>query len=514
MPNTTKLVYDSFPYSFTHPEHLGVIAKIMGLNPVDAEQSRVLEIGCASGGNIIPLAIEYPNSEIFGIDISKQDIDIGLESCDELCLDNIFLKNISIEDSDILELGAFDYIICHGVFSWVSDSVRNNILSSIKNLLSPNGLAFISYNTYPGWHQLDALRQMTRYHTKNFDEIDVKVDQTHALLEFLQNGIIQKDSSYFKMLEKEADFIESHPPSYIEQEFLGDNHNSFYFHEFAENAKKYQLTYLSDTSLHSMYLGHFPEQAQETLRSLSKDIIRFEQYIDFITNRRFRQSIVCHENIEDKISRNIDSSRLGDLFVISRLITNNLPDGSVCCLKDGKKVFATDNQIVIAMLQILSETKCKTIAIKELINKTGFLLHNKNNQILEETILGSLLQLFVGDHIILRIKDLDYITKIIDKPAVFKLARYQSSRQDWVTNLRHEKVSIGEFEQKIIPLMDGSTTIDGIIDIITKKFSAKDASEEDLQQLEINQDSVRVELKQIITETLTNLADNALLQKL
>ncbi|MFM8930594.1 MAG: hypothetical protein ACKOS8_01795, partial [Gemmataceae bacterium] len=60
--------YDDVPYisrAFiqTHPQRLAFIARLFGMNPTPPSNARVLELGCASGGNLIPLAIRYPGME-------------------------------------------------------------------------------------------------------------------------------------------------------------------------------------------------------------------------------------------------------------------------------------------------------------------------------------------------------------------------------------------------------------------------------------------------------------------
>ena len=65
------------------------------------------------------------------------------------------LGNIELRQGDITELGEkdgiFDYIICHGVFSWVPPPVQDKILELCTRNLAPQGVAYVSYNTYPGW---------------------------------------------------------------------------------------------------------------------------------------------------------------------------------------------------------------------------------------------------------------------------------------------------------------------------------------------------------------------------
>jgi methyltransferase-like protein/2-polyprenyl-3-methyl-5-hydroxy-6-metoxy-1,4-benzoquinol methylase len=514
--DTHQLIYDSFPYANTHPDKLFVLGTLFGLTPPVPQQANILEIGCASGGNCIPLALQYPNAHITGIDISEEEIMLGNQHINALSLDNITLKALSVTDLPE-NMGEFDYIICHGVFSWVGDKVREGILSCIQNKLSPNGLAYISYNTYPGWHQLESLRHMIRYHARGFPDIATQTDQAHALLSFLKQGVVNKQSAYADMLEKESTFIGSHPDSYIEQEYLGAYNTPFYFHEFAKQAEENHLAYVSDTSLHAMYLGHFPEEVRETLMTLGKDIIRFEQYIDFMTNRRFRNSILCHRNAGKGINRQLSPEAL-EAFAIRSLLT---PDAaSQASLqrqfrKDGKVVFATEDTVVSAMLEVLSEQKGKVLPVTELIQKTTFFLNAPANDKddIRNTVLGSLLQLLIGDHIACYSMAPACGKSSTEMPCTPTLARYQAASQDWVTNQFHEKISIGEMEQQLIPLMDGTRPIESIIEAFIDNFVQTKANTGDIVHLKENQGTIEKELRTITHSTIASLRRNGLLVK-
>ena len=123
----------------------------------------MLELGCADGGNLIPMAELLPQSQFIGIDGSTVQITEGRKVVKEFAL-----KNIRLQAMDILEvnlsLGHFDYIICHGVFSWVPVDTQERIFTLCQNHLAPQGVAYISYNTYPGWHMRGMIRDMMLYH--------------------------------------------------------------------------------------------------------------------------------------------------------------------------------------------------------------------------------------------------------------------------------------------------------------------------------------------------------------
>jgi len=179
-----ELPYDSHPFVQTTPSRLATVATLFGMNPVPIDKCRVLELGSAAGGNIAPLAELYPDSEFVGVDLSARQIADGQKVVQAAGLKNITLRHASITDVDE-SYGKFDYIICHGVFSWVPDPVRQKILAVSAALLNPQGVAYVSYNTYPGWHMRGMIRDMMRFHAMLFDTPARRVEQARALLDFL-----------------------------------------------------------------------------------------------------------------------------------------------------------------------------------------------------------------------------------------------------------------------------------------------------------------------------------------
>jgi SAM-dependent methyltransferase len=153
-----QVPYESHPFAQTHPDRLATVATLLGMAPTPVEHCRVLELGCASGGNLIPMAAGLPESTFTGIDLSQSAIVAGQAMVASLQLTNIDLRHASILEADG-ELGIFDYIICHGVYSWVPPEVQDRILEICARNLAPNGVAYVSYNTYPGWHARGTIRE-------------------------------------------------------------------------------------------------------------------------------------------------------------------------------------------------------------------------------------------------------------------------------------------------------------------------------------------------------------------
>src|SRR5262249_29590623 len=161
--------YDSHPIWVTHPDHLAVIATLAGMRPAPVEHCRVLELGCASGGNLIPMAVALPESQFVGIDLSPAQVADGQATIAALGVRNVTLEAQSILDLDE-SIGTFDYIVCHGVYSWVPPAVQDGILAVFARHLAPQGVAYVSYNTHPGWHLRGMVRDMMLFHAARFTE--------------------------------------------------------------------------------------------------------------------------------------------------------------------------------------------------------------------------------------------------------------------------------------------------------------------------------------------------------
>jgi SAM-dependent methyltransferase len=156
------LPYISKPFPQSAPARLAALATLFGLSPPAVSEARVLELGCASGGNIIPLALRFPGARFLGVDLAERHVQEGRERIDAL-----ELKNIRLEaDLTTLDLKGerFDYIICHGVYSWVPEAAREAILRIVGESLADNGVAYLSYNVYPGWQLRNVVRDMMVYH--------------------------------------------------------------------------------------------------------------------------------------------------------------------------------------------------------------------------------------------------------------------------------------------------------------------------------------------------------------
>jgi SAM-dependent methyltransferase len=309
-----ELPYESRPFPQSHPDRLATLGNLFRMSPAPVTRCRVLELGCASGGNLIPMAFHLPGSEFVGVDLSGRQVAMGRGTIEDLGLRNVRIEHASIMDVN-RPWGVFDYIICHGVYSWVPDEVQDKILAIASENLGPQGIAYVSYNTYPGWHMREMIRHMMLYHANQFQETQERIDQARALVDFLAESVPAQDDPYGLLLQTELDNIRRSTDSYLFHDHMAGVNAPVYFYQFAERAERHGLQYLSEVNFATVFTSGFPDEVAETLDQISDDLIRNEQYMDFVRNRMFRQTLLCRKGIS--LERGLGGEDVRSLLVAS-----------------------------------------------------------------------------------------------------------------------------------------------------------------------------------------------------
>ncbi|MFY3136173.1 methyltransferase regulatory domain-containing protein [Achromobacter xylosoxidans] len=356
--------YDETPYtsnalSQTAPGHLRAVAHLYGLDSAPLARARVLELGCAAGGNLIPFAIAHPDAEVIGIDLSPEQINAGREVAEKLGLRNLDLRALSITDIDD-SLGKFDYIICHGVFSWVPPVVREAILRVCRDNLAPEGLAFISYNVYPGWKTSDILRDAMQLNSFSASTPAEKLKKAKEMLGLLQHGL-SSNNLMREAISKAAQILSQQPDHYLFHEYLEMVNSPCYFLEFIASIQQAGLAYVSDTQPEGSFPSNYGEATATAVAAMSGDADRVmrEQYLDFAVGRQFRQSVLVHAERADQILERPEASHLTSMLVSAEL----RPDAERDRARPSHRHFrtpansglATQDASLLALIDVLQE---------------------------------------------------------------------------------------------------------------------------------------------------------------
>jgi methyltransferase-like protein len=192
----------------------------------------------------------------------------------------------------------FDYILCHGVYSWVPPEVQDKILRICHDHLHPQGVAYLSYNTFPGWHARAAIREMLCYHTERFDDPGDRIREARGLLTFLVGAVGRHGAGFDSLIRQEMAVLAATPDTYLLHEHLEEYNEPLYFHQFVDRAAVRNLQYLGEAQVTSMMASRLGPEIEKTLRRISYDLLQMEQYLDFLRNRMFRQTLLCHDSVK------------------------------------------------------------------------------------------------------------------------------------------------------------------------------------------------------------------------
>ncbi len=310
--------YDTIPYpsyatTATHPLYLHLVGRLHGLTPAAVETCTVLEIGCSDGGNLLPMACALPDATFTGIDLSAVEITRGEQSVAALGLDNVTLIHGDICDYATLLDTPFDYVIVHGVFSWVPRHVQQAILSLCQDYLTPNGIAFISYNTLPGWHHFNIMRDFLKFHTRNIAEPTAQIALARDLLaklSFVEDaGVLTAHQS---ALRQAARLLEDQTDTYLFHDFMETVNDPMYFKDFVEIAEGYELQYLANAYNSDRLQKHVADQSHGVFfDENTQSVIEQEQYLDLFGGNAFRQTLLCHANAVTKPTPTVDEFETG-----------------------------------------------------------------------------------------------------------------------------------------------------------------------------------------------------------
>lgn len=464
-PATTaydEVPYPSAVYSQTHPDRLAVIATLSGMKPAPVEHCRVLELGCGDGFNLIAMAYGLPGSEFVGIDLAAQPIARGVAIVERLGLANISLQARDVAEAGP-ELGEFDYIIAHGLYAWVPQHVRERIMEICSRNLSARGVAYVSYNAYPGNHLRDLVRGMMRYHAAHFSRPADQIGQARGLVKLLSEAG-EKTDPYLQILARELERIKKYTDAGFFHDDLSSINQPVYFHEFMAHAAREGLQYLGEADLSEKQVAEYPAHVQAVLRELDpNDIVGGEQYRDFLRCRAFRQTLLCRQGIP--LIREFSPAHMGGLFISGEIRSASVhPDTRSESPESfiGRKnaELETDRPLVKAALRRLGAAWPASIHFPDLLAQVrDDLARNGDEQAVADAddLAAALLRASIAGALELRAHNPRFVTELGAKPEASALARIQIQTGDRVSTLLHEIVRVGDdISRLLLSLLDGT----------------------------------------------------------
>lgn len=468
MPDETnpydKVLYPSYTRQQSHPDRLATIGKLLGMKPAPVQRCRVLELGCGNGSNLVPMAFSLSESEFVGVDLAGTPIANARRMAEEIGLTNVTFHQRNVVDVT-RELGTFDYLICHGVFSWAPEEARDAILRICHENLSPHGIAFVSYNAYPGNRLREMIREMMLFHIKGFDDPKEQIEQAQALASFVAEAQDESDL-YRKFLKEEMEMFMRFDGNYLFHDSLADYNTPFYFAHFINLAEGHALQYLGEADFHSMLDTDLPKNVIEKLDELAGDRVSREQYLDFLRCRRFRQTLLCHEDLELDLSLN--PAVIADFYVAGLVhcaAANPQPGVKVQEAFENRRGarIQTDAPLAKSAFKILNAEWPQAIGFAELLERARAEVSaagqwTSAHPAQEERELQMILFRSFGVGLIdLHTVAARRFSAVTTQPRATKLARWQAANQKFVTTHFHGSAPMEDpVARHLVSLLDGT----------------------------------------------------------
>ena len=472
----------------THPDRLFVNATILGMTPAPVGRCRVLELGCGDGSNLAAIAHAHPDSECVGLDLSAAAVADGQAFAAE-----VGLKNLSLRAADLMDIGPdfgrFDYIIAHGLYSWVPPAVQDKTLEISRNNLVPSGISYVSYSAYPGAHFRHLMRGLMLYHTRQFTDPLEKVQQARGILNFVANSqppqrpteeggegtaaekpaaayARRRNQVYRELIRNELDHMSRTPPAIIFHDDLSGFNAPVYFHEFAAHAARHGLQYLCEADFietQPPVPGAPTSMSPEVTRVLDQlppdDLVVREQYADFIKCRQFRQTLLCHAAVP--VSRPPAPDRVRRLYVssaaqpVSPSMDFRSPVPEEFALPS-KGTFKVNHPVAKAALAELGAAWPRRLHFDEMLarcrQRVGAATDGDDRALADLLLTG-----YAANILALHAFAPPIAAEAGERPLASALSRAQAARRPLVSNLVGTTVDLsGAIPRRLLRLLDGT----------------------------------------------------------
>jgi SAM-dependent methyltransferase len=399
-----KLIFESLPSIERSTPFLGAYGILNGVTPTPPQQAQLLDIGCGTGVTLLNHAMTFPHSNCVGIDQDKRIFNICDKYQNELQCKNVSFISENLQnltDNENLK-NRFDYIIVHGLFSWVNHKVRDSILILIKHCLNDNGICYLSYNLIPQISPRLKLRELIQPEIGSINNITEAITTVKTLLSMWSVSL--RESA----LRNECEMCLTQSDAFIELEFVSKEVHAYEKNEIISLCNEQELYYLGEAGT-STPLGR----------------------------------AILSNNYSKKInSTNYHFNKISCSTLITEDEFNQLrtPTGCIITITDSEQK---------KVINFLSEAFPVFVSIDELLNICSI-----------SSVLDLIKNYFLNP-MLFPPKIINYVSK---KPLISSFARWQAGFQDWVTTLRFEYVLLDDFQVCLIKLLDGSNDYNSIID--------------------------------------------------
>lgn len=450
------LPYDSLPLPETQPDFLAAIAALHGYAAPDPRRARVLELGCASGGNLIPLAFHYPESEFIGIELSRVQAEAGAQFIAQLGLANVRILHADLADLPV-GLGTFDYIIAHGVFSWVPPAVQQALLRVCRDYLSPQGLAYVSFNVDAGWQKIWPLREALLARTDAQLPAPQRVAQAREVLAQLAQ---EWDDP---QLLREITHLQTAAPSYLFHEFLAEYNAPMRFADFVAQLMQAGLSYVAEAGPRRA-LVELENTQWLAPEAITARWLEAESALDEMLHTRFRRALLSRNDAAP--AQPPQASALNPLAFYCNLHSDAEIDLDTDCAQDfintGGNHFSVTHPLLKAALIALSASYPAALTYDEVIQSAhGCMEHfAASGERDENAFREALFNLLMVHGVSAAYASATPATDFAKPPQAHALARLQAASPQWaVSGAWQVGLELDTAGRALLLMLDGTQSL-------------------------------------------------------
>jgi trans-aconitate methyltransferase len=429
-----EVTYGSPAHRPAHPVRLATAAALRGLSWAAVGRCRVFEVGCAEGGHLLPLAEAYPDSEFVGVDLSRRQVELANERIAELGLSNVAVHQLDLREVDDT-FGEFDYVIAHGVYSWVPPAVRDRLMGVCRERLAPTGIAYVSYNTYPGWQVAGVLRQVILGQLDRAAPLGQRIAAARSIADDVGRRV-DHETPYGAMLLQAAAQVATAEDGYLAHEFLELVNDPVPLTQFVQHAMAHGLHYVDDMVVRN---------------ELPPGDLAHQQYADLLTGTPFRAAVLSRQ--PPTLHGVPGADRIGPL-VAAMWATGDVNPvesaGAAATFGTPKGRLTIDSPALARLLTEIGRRRPASMPVGDLVGD-------------DHDASGGLYAMHRRGALELLVEPLPMGTVLGGRPRVAAVTRLQARLGPLVSNAALDRHALDEFDRALIGLLDGTRTHDDLV---------------------------------------------------
>jgi methyltransferase-like protein len=328
--------------------------------------------------------------------------------------------------------------------------VQDAIFRIIRARLSPLGIACISYNVLPGWRMLQPLRDAFLLQIPDHVDSLARVAKARELLNFMKDASPDK-GPYGDMIRSWAERLSYLPDDYIAHEFLEETNIPSTVREFTGSAARHGLGYLGECELSSMILDNYGTEVAEQVRARSNnDLVESEQYLDLLSGRTFRQSLLVANERMAEVNRALSADRTEGLHFLGVAGLRIDQAGKQTSVIDpaGRTLTSDSGAVINGIGKLIAHFPASS-HLDELSEGMDAAARAQLQDALYRMLIAGMVQVLS--------EPVAVVAVVSDKPCATSLARADAADgEELTTNLRHEAVAIDAAARILLPAMDGT----------------------------------------------------------